>query len=334
MGRWEELFKNAPVNKIYEEFNQVSDVLGYDTHFKEALQKANDDIKIKEISAKLVGNLLNNSKLNRYSSNNREYCTHLRFWLYEQIITKFSHNADKKILDIINELFGGWHSFNSIRSKVYCSPVYMNDSTLEEWKRGKLLHDYFKNYEYITQNYTYGNEKCEEYRTYLQYIKEQYEAYKQKCSSDWMAPCNHYYRHIDEYNPNVLLSKPSCEDKNVHRVSSTEYTGEIREAIEMPPAQETLEMENVQDHNAPSVSFYNVVVASSSILGTFIFFFIFYRLTPLGHMLRTRLLRKKLIDHNIYNEESNEYLENAYDQENRLYNTSGHTVGYNPLNIP
>lgn len=51
-------------------------------------------------------------------------------------------------------------------------------------------------------------------------------------------------------------------------------------------------------------------------------------------MLRTRLLSKKLIDHNKYEEESNEYLKNTYDQENRIYDTSRHNIGYNPINIP
>ncbi|SBS91310.1 PIR Superfamily Protein [Plasmodium ovale curtisi] len=335
MTNWDEFFKDAPANLIYEEFNQIIPVSGNDNYFQEAIQKAKDDSKIKEIYTKFVGNLLNNSKLKGNKSINKEYCMHLHFWLYDQIIRKFGqNNDDNKIMDIIHALFGGWYDFIRASPDVKCSPVYSTDATLGEWIRGKLFRDYFKNYDYITHNYSSSNEKCEEYRRYFQHINKQYGEYKKKCFSDLMAPCNNYYRRIDEYNPNVLLSKPSCEDKNVHRVSSTEYTGEINKAIEMPPAQETLEMENVQDHNAPSVSFYNVVVASSSILGTFIFFFIFYRLTPLGHMLRTRLLRKKLIDHNIYEEESNEYLENTYDQENRLYNTSRHTVGYNPLNIP
>ncbi|SBT58081.1 PIR Superfamily Protein [Plasmodium ovale wallikeri] len=299
MERWEELFKNSPVNKIYEEFNQVSDVPGYDTHFKEALQKANHDIKIKEISAKLAGNLLKNSKLNRHSLNNREYCTHLRFWLYEQIMTKYINNDDNKILDIINGIFGGWYSFNSIRS----------------------------------ENYTSGNEKCEEYRTYLQYIKEQYGKYKNKCFYGGMAPCNIYYTDIDMYNPNCLLSRVSCDIKREHIING-EGTDEISEKIETSDSQIALDMETVQDYSESPVSVYNVVVASSSILGTFTLFFIFYRLTPLGHMLRTRLLKNNLIDHNIYKEESNEYLENIYDQENRIYDTSIHNVGYNPLNIP
>ncbi|SBT73809.1 PIR protein [Plasmodium ovale] len=335
MTNWDEFFKDAPAKQIYEEFNQVIPVLGNDNYFQEAIEEAKDDSKIKEIYTKFVGNLLNNSKFKGSKLTIKEYCMHLHFWLYDQIITKFrENNDDNKIMDIMHALFGGWFDFIRDSPDVKCSPVYSTNATLEEWIRGKLVLDYFKNYDYITNNYSSSNKKCEEYRTYLKHINEQYEEYKKKCSIDLTAPCNNYYSHIDKYNPNVLLSEQSCEDKNVLKVSSTEDTGEISEAMGRFPSQGTLDMGKVQDHNAPSVSVYNIVVASSSILGTFTFFFIFYRLTPLGHWLRTRLLGKKLIDHNKYEEESNEYLENTYDQENILYNSSRHNVGYNPLNIP
>lgn len=92
-----------------------------------------------------------------------------------------------------------------------------------------------------------------------------------------MAPCNYYYTDIDMYNPNVLLSRVSCDIKSGHRING-EGPGEISKKIETSDSQITLDMETVQTYSESSVSVYNVVVAvSSSVLGIFIFFFVFYR---------------------------------------------------------
>ncbi|SBT84844.1 PIR protein [Plasmodium ovale] len=320
---------------MYEEFNQVNSVHGYDTHFEEALQKMKHDSKLKEIYSKLVGNLLNNSKLKKYAPNHREYCMHLHFWLYDQIIKIFKPHSmeNKQILDIINAMFNGWHSFIISTPDAVCSAKYSFVYIFEDWDVGKIFHDYFKNFQYITDNYTSSNIKCKEYRKYIQHIEQYYASYKNKCSRDFMAPCNISHRIIDDYNPNVLLSKTSCETESSYRVISERPSDEMSETMGPSGLQGKLDMEPLRDESAPSASVHNIVVAiSSSFLGIFVLFIIFYRLTPLGHWLRTRLLSKKIMDHNTYEEEENEFIVNIYDLENRIHDNSGHNMGYNALN--
>ncbi|SBT84840.1 PIR protein [Plasmodium ovale] len=314
MEDWDELLQGSPAYIVYDEFNSTLAMDGYENDFQRVINMKNNDRRIKNLCGKVVANLSNISKLYRYAPNKREYCMQLHFWLYDQIVKIFKPDImeNTEIVGILNAMFDGWYKYNSHSSNVTCSAKYSTSATFEEWKSGKILHDYFKNFQHITDNYTSGNDKCEQYRKYLQYINEQYREYKNKCSHDGMAPCNNYYTDIDKYNPNNLLPKFSCEIQNAFKAISAGPTGDIGETSETPGFQAALEMENVQDIIVTSVSVHN--------------------LTPLGHWLRTRLLSKKIIDHNTYEEEENEFLVNIYDLENRIHDNSGHNIGYNALN--
>ncbi|SBT51973.1 PIR Superfamily Protein [Plasmodium ovale wallikeri] len=334
MEDWDELLQGSPAYNVYDEFNSTLPMDGYENDFQSVINMKNSDSRIKNLCGRVVGILSTNSKLKSNNSNNREYCMHLHFWLYDQIIKIFKPDSigNAEIVDILKDMFDGWYNYNSHLSKITCSAKYSFVATFEEWNRGKILNDYFKNFQYITNNYSPSDAKCEKYRSYLEYINEQYREYKKKCSYGDMTPCNYYYTDIEKYNPNVLLSKPSCEIRSAQMVNSTGSSGEMNETLGTSVFPGTLELENVQDDSASSNSVRNVLVAvSSSLLGIFIFFFVFYRLTPLGYWLRTRLLSKRINDHNIY-EEENEYLENTYEQEKKVYDRSGHNIGYNTLN--
>ncbi|SBT55426.1 PIR Superfamily Protein [Plasmodium ovale wallikeri] len=330
----DELLAESPAYKIYKEFNDITAVHDHDNHFQETLQLVSNDSNIKNLIGKLVGNLTTNPNIIKVHRNKKEYCAHLHFWLCDQILKNNGtyNKGDTELMEIINSIFNGWRNFIRTSSTANCSCRYSSKATLENWREGKIFHDYFKNFEYINTNYSPNNKKCQEYHKYVEHINQYFVKYKSRCHNDIMAPCTYDNDLINIYNPNDKLSKVTCNDQS----SSSKLMGtgpaEIGEQTEFPASHMASHLEDGQNDNTSASSvYYSVVPVSVTVLGISVLFYVFYRLTPIGHWLRRHLLRKRINEHNVYEEDTIEPITNTYNIENSDYISSIHNLGYQPL---
>ncbi|SBT01214.1 PIR Superfamily Protein [Plasmodium ovale curtisi] len=334
MTEWDELLAESPVYKIYNEFNDITAVHDHDNHFQETLRLVSNDSNIKNLIGKLVGNLTKNSHIISVHRNRREYCVHLHFWLYDQILKNLGtyNKADIKLMEIINSIFTEWGNFIKTLSVANCSSRYSLEPTLENWREGKIFHDYFKNFEYIKTNYSPNNSKCQEYHKYVEHINENFVKYKGRCHNDTIAPCTYDNNFINIFNPNIKLSKVTCNDQSSSNKLMGTAPADIGEQTESPASQIASHLDDGQNDNTSGSSvYYSVVSVSVTLLGISILFFVFYRLTPIGHCLRTHLLRKKINEHNVYEEVTIEPITNTYNIENIGYFSGIHNLRYHPL---
>ncbi|SBT55148.1 PIR Superfamily Protein [Plasmodium ovale wallikeri] len=239
------LLKDSDEYNKYKEFDEVSSPDNYVSSFNEALSIEQDNDIIKEICQKLAGNLERISKLKENNIKKKESCGYLHFWLYHTIDNKFKNHGNFE--SITKKIINGGMNFNDIISNKDCSIRFSSNINLEKWIEGKHLHDYFKNFDFISKTYSPKSEKCQEYSNYIKRINELYIIHK---TQYYMSKS--FYRNLysnDKYNPSNLLSNFKCEDKNnakdLMEVQTTDLTGTFESHISFPKSR----LQHTQENN-------------------------------------------------------------------------------------
>ncbi|SBS81991.1 PIR Superfamily Protein [Plasmodium ovale curtisi] len=304
------LLKDSGEYNKYKEFDKVSSPNNYMNSFNEALNLEPSNGKIKEVCEKLAGNLKKISELSESAINKQERCGYLHFWLYHTIESKFKNNGNIKY--ITEKIIRGGRNYNSIISNKNCSIRFSSNINLDEWIEGKLLHDYFKNFDFISKTYSSKSEKCQEYSNYIKRINELYIIHKRK---NYMS--KNFYRNLysnDKYNPSNLLYNFKCEDKNsakdLMEVQTTDLTGTFESHISFPKSL----LQHTQENNT--------TVASNpySVIG----------FTTLGSWIRGKIWKNNIKMDNIDNI-SNKLLEDHSDYMDINNSTRKFYVSYNPV---
>ncbi|KMZ88817.1 hypothetical protein PVBG_05613 [Plasmodium vivax Brazil I] len=208
----EEAAKAVGLHKIHEEefFKTPGNSTEFDKLCNEIDDKGIPKSKAKELCIDLVHRLEKLSNDNPPKHN--EYCSYLRYWLYEkigEIHADKSGNIDNVFF--FKNLIEAWKKVNSEKLKNKCPPEQLTRVKLSELKNRILSYIYFKNLEKIKTISTSKNQdNCTKYLTYLESFKTVHDGYKNNhCRSFFFMSSNG-----TDYFP--------CKDKGVLESRITE----------------------------------------------------------------------------------------------------------------
>ncbi|SBT00125.1 PIR Superfamily Protein [Plasmodium ovale curtisi] len=328
----DDLLKESDEYKKYNEFNNVNIPNDYEISFNDALNIEPSDNTIKDICGRLAGNLkrILNSKDNM-GYNTAEECGYLHFWFYDQL-DKISRNKREQtnIQNLFSPIFGGWRNFNRKISNNNCSGRYFYYVSLDMWIEGKILHDYFKNYDYISNTQNFNDRKCEKYTKYISHVNTLYKKHK-----------DGYYDHIisrylsrytsDKYDPQKLLSKMKCENAEPAMLLHPHQPPHYGVGMERDNPVSELQTEDVQSDSLSVNSKSSTIVgASISLIGMFVLFFTAYKFTPLGSLINGKISKKGKIQDS-ENHFTNALLGNNAEYVNISEHNSTFHVAYNNM---
>ncbi|EDL43437.1 variable surface protein Vir22/12-related [Plasmodium vivax] len=185
------ILNNLPSYNSYKEFNETVQVNNDDTECKDL-----EDKTATELCAKFIRNI---KKLPDSKNKTKEHnvkALDLIYWILDEL-RKYS-KSNSRNTNVINKIVS---EGNSIYNKKYSYALFYDYKfDLEESRKEKLLHDYFKNYEQIK---SCENNMCETYYKYVSYIRDIYYEHQLFCLE---SKCD-YFIHNPKYDPNDVLSK-------------------------------------------------------------------------------------------------------------------------------
>ncbi|GAW84347.1 variable surface protein [Plasmodium gonderi] len=267
----------------------------------------------------------------------KNYCYYFQHWFFDNIGKYYS--AENKINkeQVVNKLFDMVSSLiskYSIDSSCRCA----HSGTPLVWKEEKDLHDYHVNFNYITCNKENEN-KCEKYVEYVTYINSIYEEKEEFCCGEFeLGFCDAYIKCDYDFNPNELLHKLKEElqviKKAKNKVSNGTSTDSHDPIVNSFPQERTSQkfLEITSDNHEESLSrsseaitvipdisettnkliksdnFPRLVVVSS-IMGTIIFLFYYYKSITIRSQMHKRDIKKKKISKHNHGNFVNELLE-------------------------
>ncbi|SBS91762.1 PIR Superfamily Protein [Plasmodium ovale curtisi] len=326
----DDLLKDFEEYKKYNEFNDVTPSSVYENSFSEALSVETRNNKINELCGKLAGNLekiLQSKGIAGY--NTYEQCGYLHFWLYNELSKIFRGNkAEIEIQDIISNVFSGWKNFNDHISNNTCSGRFSPNVKLENWIQGKLLHDYFKNFNYLSNTQDFKDNKCEQYRKYIHYISTLYEKHKTEYyDTDISRYLSDYSS--EKYNPFKLISELRCENEKSVMDSQLHQPASARGIMEQDNSISLIQHEAAQSDGSSDSNSSSILGTSISLIGIFVLFFTTHKFTPLGSWMYGKIWKKEKIQNNIDNV-TNSLLDSHSEYIDINNDSSTFNVAYNP----
>ncbi|SBT27881.1 PIR Superfamily Protein, partial [Plasmodium malariae] len=151
------------------------------------------------------------------SKNYEDYCSHYKYWVYQEIRKLFNESSSNNdIAEVIKKFIKLQITIFNNHQKYGCSFGFgTKDFTELNYKiEEKYLYDYFKNYNTIKSSDTCSKVNNDKYKKYLKSIVKVYNDLKKYCclSEDWV--CSHYFLSCkDEFDPSKLLSSLGSEEK-------------------------------------------------------------------------------------------------------------------------
>ncbi|KAI4838061.1 PIR protein [Plasmodium brasilianum] len=209
---------------IYKEFNDEL-VNATDETYCNEFKTIKQDYKEKSFElCKKVTKLLEFVFKKHTSAKYKDYCSHYKNWVYQEIWKLFNeHTSNSDIDDVIKKFYKLQRNLFNVHNKNDCS--YRFDFNTFEGLYYKIeeksLYDYFKNYNTIKTSETCN--KCEngKYKEYLESINDMYNNWKDPCCSYGKSVCDNYFLSCkDEFDPSELLSaflskgSDSCDGLN------------------------------------------------------------------------------------------------------------------------
>ncbi|KMZ92836.1 hypothetical protein PVMG_01422 [Plasmodium vivax Mauritania I] len=148
-------------------------------------------------------------------------CSYLLYWTYDKMLSIFDKSTDiSQYHYIINKLNDTMIKINEKLTSDESCP-YLIGRNINEWEKEKDMHDYFKNYQKISECITEEDGKCNKYFDYLNYINDLYMNYINVCctcytnpTSDCTDMCPKYFKCKKEYYPPDLITKLKCTNTN------------------------------------------------------------------------------------------------------------------------
>ncbi|SBT36763.1 PIR Superfamily Protein [Plasmodium ovale wallikeri] len=209
---WDAIKEDLPTNKIYNKLNGNANNTEYDKYCKELTEHEKDYSGISTFCKNFAKNIKNLSNI-LDTENNRDRCSYLTYWVYNEM-RKIFKNKESKIYDLkIDEKIYKIRNTIFTETYNYFCPFYFEKDTLDEWKTEKDLYDYFKNYDALKKFIPSNKNKCEIFNTYLNYVSPLYEEHKNDCFH--YGQCSYFFN-ID-YDPQKLLTKfMNCKDLEEH----------------------------------------------------------------------------------------------------------------------
>ncbi|SBT52659.1 PIR Superfamily Protein [Plasmodium ovale wallikeri] len=323
--------EHFPVYVTYKKFDEETNEDNYSDYFSEA-RKLKDTYPSSDIFCnKLSRNLKKFSSIAQAGKNKQESCTCLNFWLYDNINKIFTEYKDIRSTGIIDRFINGWMNINMGLTGNTCSIKDDGVTSIEELKYYKYLHDYFRNYDHIIENYNKEN-TCLLYKKYVSYINKFYEPYKRKCCDYNEEDCYFLLKFEcgDKYNPSNVLTKITCDafekSHSLQEAGGASLSGDqsdpnIKRVVNVPQGGDT-ESFTSPAHTTMSIIFPLIIIP--------ITLFLLNKFTPIGHFLHTKLPRKDKLPYSLNEETMQDLVTNDSNYvDNNSINAS--YITYHPL---
>ncbi|SBT32452.1 PIR Superfamily Protein [Plasmodium ovale wallikeri] len=348
-NEWDGKLQHLPSYKKYAEFNNEENI-------PDDKGVCNDigtsDEGTKTFCKQVARSLRELSRMNK-GKDRSEQCFYFQHWFYDEIRKRYSNNG-KNVSNMVvaKKLFHVLNKINLSDLKGVRCECYMDDK-LEEWKKEKDLHDYFKNHGSINCNDS-DKDKCLMHREYVTYIKQLYQDKHYDCCGWGLLEdeCKHYFKCENDYEPSNLLTNLEGELVRINGeqsgINRNTVTGEILNFGDSQgrsvSSQGNIEgtsfdgvsihelSQDVDDHftilttNSSMLKYYiRTGLLTASVLGTIIFFFLYVRFSSSGWSSKRRVPTEKKYNNYFHemntNEMSPDELESAYtySPRNQLY---------------
>ncbi|SBT55913.1 PIR Superfamily Protein [Plasmodium ovale wallikeri] len=270
----------------------------------EAETKIKEDSPLVNLCAKTIKNfkLIEEFKDN-YTFKDKP-CNDLNYWVREELIKVHDIKVDTVYgLQRFNNLY---IALNQIQKK---NEVGINDNckidytsvSMEELRERKNLYDYLENYGELEKKYVQNKNECS--RDYFDYVTNSvalYKNFKKLCEPPNISQskCPYFFNNIPVYYPNKDLSELTCKLENeqqeivAERGESSIHTPDAREkGSSQEGATLDIDKTDTDVPHQPSSSLSNTLMTTGvPVLGSFFAFSILYKLTPIGSLIRNRLL--------------------------------------------
>ncbi|SBS96707.1 PIR Superfamily Protein [Plasmodium malariae] len=207
---YDEILKDSKAYNIYKELNDQLNNIGDEEKCKafneiKSTRKEEYVTLCKKVS-KLLKYVFDKDKLKK----SKEYCSHYRNWVYQEIWKLFKEGtSNSDIEDVINK-------FNKLQTDLFtkyersdCSYRFdiKNFQGLNYKVEEKYLYDYFKNYNTIKSSETCKKCNNSKYKEYLKSISDIYDNVKENCCLYGTSVCGNYFLTCDDkFDPSKLLS--------------------------------------------------------------------------------------------------------------------------------
>ncbi|SCO66705.1 Plasmodium vivax Vir protein, putative [Plasmodium vivax] len=216
MGRkLEDVLKTLPSYDLYKGFYEDVEAgkKGYYENYCEAVKKkAYGNEWVNDFCTKFVRNLKQVNSEADAGKKNR--CLLLNYWIFHEIWKNRRNKKDNPYnIPVFNEIREVGERINRESSAYHCYCYFYG--ILDDWRKEKELHDYFKNFNHIKKKFSFYNEDC---NLYSQYVTEMNDIYFEKESDCCIWAEDNCYKYFDcdkEKRPYILLSYLKCYDKSL-----------------------------------------------------------------------------------------------------------------------
>ncbi|SBT83095.1 PIR protein [Plasmodium ovale] len=299
---------------------------GYDLYGDDMkCDKLQDDLKkrhsnIENFCLKLTGILkkFDNLKITSLSDNDR--CSVVIYWMYDTI---FKDIIDKKVHDDILSFIGYISNlFQHFHEEKKC-PFQGNLTDKGVFYKMKMLYYYGIDYDSIVvQQNNLLFECTEDYSNYIKAYVQTYNDIEAECKGNSSSLYCSLLEEIKRIKYKNDLSKleyctPLLKEGHEFRSEMGDHNSDEEEA---------------ETSYAPITSGSNVGLSVVfSLLGILFISSIFYKFTPFGPWIRSRIIKNLNERYDVDEEEAEKLLENPYKFSNINSNNNGHNIGYQSM---
>ncbi|SBT02381.1 PIR Superfamily Protein, partial [Plasmodium ovale curtisi] len=275
--------------------------------------KLKEYIEDDSITKRIVSALCNTSYKNDQEEDCIERCAYLFYWIGDML---FDKKKDPNTFSKITPVLSGILNKFGTESKCKCNFPYTNINE-QNFNEMKLAYFYYKDFEHFRTWITHYKQSCDIH--YKKHVQEAFNAYN-KIYDTCYNTSEGYCRIIKDLIPKFFSKK-----YDEYKCTITE--GEITDAL---PELSDLHSQGLQQ--SPEVENESTTAILISILLPLlgIVFFALYKFTPLGLLLHSYLLKKRVIQSSIHEEESLDFLSNEYEHTDRDSFMKKCQIGYHP----
>ncbi|SBT52708.1 PIR Superfamily Protein [Plasmodium ovale wallikeri] len=258
-------------------------------------------------------------------------CKIVNYWMHNYLFNIILKGQDSKTTNTaLLKIYSTWNEYTKKKK--------INDCSINAQLNTNDFNDMNDLFNYATD---YGNVKMHlAANSYIctqdvkDYIKKGDDAYKKvngKCQSNRIFYCS-VLKDIEKANNGEALSPLHCDLQRVlgltPELGATGFGDAAREMGKGSKGRDHGEAtsfmrQSHQEHHsdAENEAQLNTPQSSSAAMA----------FTPFGSWINKHFLKKKIVEHNIYNDETNESLENTLEYVNENYDNNQHNIGYQSL---
>ncbi|SBT59122.1 PIR Superfamily Protein [Plasmodium ovale wallikeri] len=298
--------------KYFKELDTFPDVCYED--IAELKKQLGQCIESDVVTNKIVNALCDTSFKDKENENCIERCEYLFFWIGDILFDKFKDaQLFPKITSVIYALLNKFGN----RHKCTCTDKFSYANiNIDNFKEMKLAYSYYKDYEHFRIWIPFYKHSCDKY--YNKHVQDAFNAYNKTydtCHKSYEGYC----RTIRDVIPKLFYNK-----YDEHKC--TVIDGETEDTLDESSLRLEQFSQSPQEVNASTPAILMSILLP--LLG--IVFFALYKFTPLGLLLHSYLLKKRIIQSSIHEEESLDFLSNEYEYTDRDSFMKKGQIGYHP----